>query len=45
MLAVGYGLVGLKVKDSNIQYGSVGRGVFSGRPFGAGKIVGYYYGT
>lgn len=36
---------GIKVKVSNILHGSVGCGVISGRTFGAGEIVKYYYGT
>lgn len=35
---------GVKMKYSNIQYESFRYGVYFGRPFGAGKIVGYYYG-
>lgn len=35
---------GVKEKPSNIEYDIVKCGVFSGRPYGAGEIEGFYNG-
>lgn len=45
VLVVDCGSFCVKSKASHILHDSVGRGVSSGRPFGAGEIVGYYYGA
>lgn len=43
LLAVVGGAFGVNVKTSNIQHDRVRCKVCSGRPFGAEKIVGYFY--
>lgn len=45
LLEVDCGACGVKVKASNIRHNSVGSSVFSGQPFSAQKIMGYYYET
>lgn len=45
LLAVRCGEFGEKLKESNIQHDSVGSGLFSGCPLGAGEILSNYRGT